>query len=203
LIKGAIALIFLLLVLAASPQQGYHSREDFGLRLESRVTIAPTDCTAQEKPAAAVNRDSVIAAAREIMGLQKYCALVTVDSSGQPQVRTMNPFPPESDLTVWIATNSRSRKVREIKNNPRVCLYYADHNQASGYVTITGKAVLVDDMNEKLKRKRDYWDQAFPDWKYLILIKVIPEKLDVLNYKRGMVNDSVTWRAPSIKFENE
>jgi general stress protein 26 len=158
---------------------------------------------AQEKQTTTVNRDSVIAAAREIMGLQTYCALVTVDSTGQPQVRTMNPFPPEDDMTVWIATNSRSRKIREIKNNPRVCLYYADHNQAVGYVAITGKAVLVDDMKEKLKRKRDYWDQSFPDWKYLILIKVIPQKLDVLNYRRGMVNDPVTWRSPSIEFKNQ
>jgi general stress protein 26 len=162
------------------------------------MVILP-ECTAQEKRTAAVERDSVIAAAREIMGMQKYCALITVDSSGQPQARTMNPFPPEEDMTVWMATNSRSRKVREIQDNPRVCLYYADHNQASGFVAITAKAVLVDDMNEKLKRKRAYWDQAFPDWKYLVLIKVIPERLDVLNYKRGMLNDTVTWRTPSIE----
>jgi len=161
---------------------------------------AAPESRAQEKGAAP--RDSVIAAAREIMGLQKYCALVTVDSTGQPQVRTMNPFPPEADMTVWVATNSRSRKVRELQHDPRVCLYYADHVQASGYVTITGKAVLVDDMAEKLKRKREYWDQAFPDWKYLVLIKVIPEKLEVLNYKRGMLNDPVSWRAPFIEFEH-
>ncbi len=160
------------------------------------------ECTAQLKRTAAVERDSVLAAAREIMGMQKYCALVTVDSSGQPHARTMNPFPPEKDMTVWIATNSRSRKVREIQNNSRVCLYYADHGQASGYVAITGKAILVNDMNEKLSRRRAYWDQAFPDWKYLLLIKVIPEKLDVVNYRRGMVNDSVTFRAPSIEFEH-
>lgn len=160
------------------------------------------ECTGQVKRAKAVERDSVIAAALEIIGMQTYCALVTVDSSGQPHVRTMNPFPPESDMTVWIATNSRSRKAREIYNNPRVCLYYADHSQASGYVAITGKATLVDDMNEKLKRKRSYWNQAFPDWKYLVLIKVIPERLEVLNYKRGMLNDTLTWSAPSINFRH-
>ncbi len=164
---------------------------------------SPPECTGQVKHAKTVERDSVIAAAREIIGLQTYCALVTVDSSGQPHVRTMNPFPPEKDMTVWIATNSRSRKAREIQNNPRVCLYYADHSQASGYAAITGKATLVDDMNEKLKRKRSYWDQAFPDWKYLVLIKVVPERLEVLNYKHGMLNDTLTWSAPSVTFEEE
>lgn len=147
----------------------------------------------------AAQRDSAIAAAREIMSLQKYCALITVDSSGQPHIRTMNPFPPEADMAVWIATNNLCRKVQEIREHPQVSLYYADHHDASGYVVLTGKAVLVDDMNEKLKRKRDYWQDSFPDWKYLILIKVVPERLEVLNYKRGLLNDEVTWKIPSFE----
>ena len=147
-------------------------------------------------------REAVIAAAREIMGLQKYCALVTLDPSGQPQVRTMNPFPPEDDMTVWMATNSRSRKAEEIRNCSRVCLYYADHKEASGYVTISGRAVLVDETSEKKKREREYWKQSFPDWKYLLLIKVIPERLEVINYQRGMLNEAITWQAPSTTFGN-
>ena len=160
-------------------------------------------CTAQPQPTSPKSRDSLLSAAREIMGMQKYCALITVDSTGRPHARTMNPFPPEEDMIVWIATNSRSRKVQEIRNNPSVCLYYADHKEAHGYVAITGKAVLVDDMNEKLKRKREYWSQAFPDFKYLILIKVIPEQLDVLNYARGGTNEPVTWRVPTLEFGNK
>ncbi len=142
---------------------------------------------------------SLLAAARQIMAGQTYCALITLDPSGQPQIRTMNPFPPEADMTVWMATNSRSRKAIEILNNPRVCLYYANHKEATGSVVITGKAVLVDEMDEKLKRKRAYWDQSFPDWKYLLLIKVIPEKVEVLNYERGFLNDPVTWRVPVLE----
>ena len=151
---------------------------------------------AQEK----VQRDSIIVAAREIMAQQTYCALITIDSAGLPEVRTMNPFPPDSNMVVWIATNSRSRKIQEIKNNPNVCLYYADHKYATGYVAINGKAELVDDMNIKLKMKREYWNQAFPDFQYLVLIKIIPQTINVLNYKRGMVNDTLTWKTPSIKF---
>jgi general stress protein 26 len=115
----------------------------------------------------------------------------------------MNPFPPEEDMTVWIATNNRSHKIQEIRNNPKVCLYYADHSKATGYVTITGTAVLVDDMNEKLKRKREYWSQAFPDWKYLILIKVVPERMEVLNYTWGKLNDPVTWKVPIVVFTKQ
>ncbi len=56
-------------------------------------------------------------------------------------------------------------------------------------------------MDEKLKRKRAYWDQSFPDWKYLILIKVVPEKLELINYKCGYLNDPVTWRVPFIELK--
>ncbi len=85
--------------------------------------------THQQLPTTVV-REAILDAAREIMGSQKYCALVTINSLGRPQVRTMNPFPPEDDMTVWMATNSRSRKVAEIQNCSHVCLYYADHQSA-------------------------------------------------------------------------
>jgi general stress protein 26 len=164
------------------------------------VIAAPRSVGAQEQQRPVPDRAKLIAAAREIMGAQTYCALITVDHTGRPQVRTMNPFPPEEDMTVWMATNTNSRKVQQMRNDPRVCLYYADHSKAIGYVALTGRAVLVDDMREILKRKRAYWDQAFPGLKNLVLIKVIPEQLDVLNYKQGALNDTVTWRTPSIKF---
>jgi general stress protein 26 len=157
---------------------------------------------AQEKNEAA-NRDSMIVAAKEIMALQKYCALITLDSDGTPRIRTMNPFPPDENMCVYMATNSNSRKIAEIKKNPNVTLYYSNHAVATGYVSIKGKAVLIDDMAEKQKRKRDYWDQAFPDWKYLILIKVVPEKLEVINYKHKMYNDPNTFKAPTIEFNKQ
>jgi general stress protein 26 len=162
------------------------------------LLVAVSNSFAQDQPAAPAPRDSVISAARELISELHYCALITVDSAGQPQVRTMNPFPPEEDMTVWMATNWNTRKISEIKNNPRVTLYYADHSKAAGYVAITGKAVLVDDMAEKQKRKREYWKQAFPDFKYLVLIKIVPEHLDIIYYKRHMLNESATWRSPGV-----
>lgn len=161
------------------------------------TVLRPT--LAQDKQPPVPDRARLIAAAREIMQAQTYCALITIDQAGRPQVRTMNPFPPEEGMTVWFATNTNSRKVQEIRKDPRVCLYYADHSKATGYVALTGKAFLIDDMQEILKRKRAYWDTSFPGLKNLVLIKVVPEQLDVLNYKQGALGNSVTWRTPSIQ----
>ena len=161
-----------------------------------------TPVVAQDKEKSApLSRADLIAAAREIVTAQQYCALITLDENGRPTVRTMNPFPPEDDMTVWIATSTLTRKVQHIRRDPRVTLYYADHSKATGFVAITGRAVLVDDRAEMIKRKRAYWDSAFPGFKNLVLIKVIPERMDVLNYKAGAVNDPVTWRTPSVEFK--
>lgn len=93
----------------------------------------------------------LINAARKIMAAAGTCALITLDGKGRPRVRVMSPFIPESDLTVWFGTNSKSRKVNQIKNDPRVTLYYLD-SDASGYVMIHGIAKIVEDPKEKEKR---------------------------------------------------
>jgi general stress protein 26 len=154
--------------------------------------------TGEEKARAPLGRPELIAAAREIMAGQTYCALITQDEQGRPQVRTMNPFPPEEDMTVWMATSTLTRKVQHIRRDARVTLYYANHGQATGYVEITGRAVLVDDRAEMIKRKRAYWDSAFPGFKNLVLIKVVAERMDVLNYTRGALGHPETWRTPSL-----
>jgi general stress protein 26 len=164
--------------------------------------LAVVSAPAQEA-AKAPDRAALIAAAREIIAAQTYCALVTIDETGRPSVRTMNPFPPEEDMSVWMATNTKSRKVQHIKRDPRVTLYYADHGKAIGEVAITGRAVLSEDKAEILKRKRAYWDQAFPGLENLTLIKVVPERLEVVNYKAGLNNDPATFRAPSLELSLE
>jgi general stress protein 26 len=171
-----------------------------GLIIPNLPELLTADDT-QEKPPAQLSRAELIAAAREIMAGQQYCALITQNEQGLSQARTVNPFPPEDDMTVWIATSTLTRKVQQMRRDPRVTLYYANHAQATGYVAITGKAVLVDDRAEMIKRKRAYWDTAFPGFKNLVLIKVIPEHLDVLNYSRGAQGDPVTWHAPSVEFK--
>jgi general stress protein 26 len=171
-----------------------------GLIIPNLPELLTADDT-QEKPPAQLSRAELIAAAREIMVGQQYCALITQNEQGLSQARTVNPFPPEDDMTVWIATSTLTRKVQQMRRDPRVTLYYANHAQATGYVAIIGKAVLVDDRAEMIKRKRAYWDTAFPGFKNLVLIKVIPEHLDVLNYSRGAQGDPVTWHAPSVEFK--
>ena len=142
-------------------------------------------------------------AAREIMTSASNCALISLDQEGRPRVREMDPFPPEKDFTVWFGTNPESRKVNQIKNDPRVTLYYLD-NDGSGYVMIHGKAQLDDDVKEKEKRWKVDWEAFYPNYpKDYLLIKVTPEWMEVVSYAYGIVGDPVTWEPPIVKFDSK
>jgi general stress protein 26 len=164
--------------------------------LLSLSSLIPVNLRAQ----APISNDTIKVAAREIIKQTTYCGLVTIDSTGQPQIRTMNPFPANDEFIVWFATSRSSRKVREIRNNPKVCVYFADHVSAKGYVNITGTAEVIDDKELLNKMKRDYW-QSIPNWQNIfVLIKIVPKTIEVINYKHGLNNDPKTFKAPSIVF---
>ncbi|NPE30109.1 pyridoxamine 5'-phosphate oxidase family protein [Methanococcoides sp. SA1] len=146
--------------------------------------------------------EEFIKVAKETMAYTKYCAMVTIDEDGYPITRTMNPYEPDENMIVWFATHRDSRKVKEIKNNPKMCLYYADHSEAKGYVTITGKAEVIDDKDLVKKMKRQYWEKSIKDWEnVLVMIKVKPEAIDLLNYEHGYFGDSKTWRTKSLEMK--
>ncbi len=147
-----------------------------------------------------ISRDSVLAGVKDIISQTTYCGLITVDAAGQLQVRTMNPFPVKDDLVIWFATSRDSKKVKEMKENPKVAVYFAKHSTAIGYVNISGKAEVIDDKELLMKMKRDYWE-SIPNWQdVFVLIKIVPESLEVINYKYGLNNDPKTSKAPAINF---
>jgi general stress protein 26 len=147
-----------------------------------------------------VPRDTLLSAARRIMAAARYCALVTLDESGRPRVRTMDPFAPDSDMTIWMGTNRKTRKVAEIEGDARVTLYYPSPD-ATGYVTVTGRARLVDDPGEKAARWKPEWEAFYQDRAAdYLLIQVTPERLEVVDYSRGIVGDPQTWQPPFVEF---
>ena len=162
------------------------------------MLLACSSITAQSHQA--LTRDQLVAAARAIMTAARYCALITLDSSGRPQARTLDPFLPDENMVVWLATNPRTRKVAEIRRHPRVTLYYFDREEQA-YVTIYGIARLVNDVKEKAKHWKDEWKDFYPDRaKDYLLIVVKPERLEVVNVKKGIVGDPSTWKPPSVSF---
>jgi PPOX class probable F420-dependent enzyme len=160
------------------------------------IAAAAAAVAAQEsRPAARPGRTAIVAAAREVMERARYCALITLGSDGQPQARAIDAFAPEDGLVVWIATRPVTRKVAQIRRDPRVTLYYYDAADP-GYVTLIGRAEIVTDPAEKAKRWKQEWASFYRDANRgddYMLIKVTPLRVEVLSTRLGIINDPVTW----------
>lgn len=155
----------------------------------------------QEASPADTTQQFLLNAAREIIKSAGKVALITQDETGTPQIRTMDPFEPEADFTVWLATHPNTRKVQQIKNNPSVTLYYPDKKD-KGYVVIQGKAELVNDQKEKDIRWKNEWKNFYANrTDAYLLIKVTPHYLELINYNRGIAGDPKTWQPARVEFK--
>ena len=138
--------------------------------------------------------------AREIIVNAKNCALITVDINGVAHARTMDPFLPEEDFTIWMATNPKSLKVSQIQENSKTTLYYFDAKTVS-YVTLQGNSEIINSNEKKEKFWKEEWKNFYKNrtTDYL-LIKFTPKSGTVVSEKYNILGDSITWQAPSLKF---
>lgn len=136
--------------------------------------------------------------ARRIVAAAKYATFVTVDAAGRPQVRTVQPRPPEADWGVWFATNPRTRKVQEVTRRASVALHYFDPATES-YVAITGRARVVRDRPTQNAHWDPAWTAFYPDRdKGVVLIGVEAERIEVVSPRLGVDSDAATWRPQSF-----
>ena len=150
---------------------------------------------------AARSRDELLAAARRIIAAARFATFVTVDADGRPQARIMDPFEPDSRMVIWLGTHRRSRKVAQVEKDDRVALSYLDA-ASNAYVTITGRARLVDDAGEKARRFKPEWGAIYADRaRDYVLLKVTPERLELISERdRIGFADHVSWRPYAVTF---
>jgi PPOX class probable F420-dependent enzyme len=161
---------------------------------------APSQPPAPGASPAAPARDEVLAAARDLITRTPFATMVTVDETGAPQSRIVDPFPLEDGFVAWIATTGASRKVAHITREPRVALTYFDAERP-GYVTLTGTAAVVRDPAEKSKRWKDSWVGFYKDKNRgddYTLIRVTPTTLEISSPSHKMANDPATWKPVTV-----
>jgi general stress protein 26 len=144
----------------------------------------------QDKVQQEISRDSLITVARTIIDSTRVCTFITVDENGKPQARTMSKFQPDENMVIWLGTNPRSRKVKQIKNNSNVMVYYYD-TKGRSYVSVAGHAQIVNEPEKKAHYWKKGWTRYFPDpEKDYILIKVTPDRMEICSYKYKLFWDS-------------
>lgn len=155
-----------------------------------------------QAPASQSHREKVEAVARRIMLAARFCSLVTVGSDGAAQARIVDPTEPDASLTIYVATNPRSRKVAEITKDPRVTLLYFDTVRLA-YVTVIGRASEVSG-SEKGGHYKKEWDGFFardkPDT--YTLYRILPSRIEVVSAQDGLAGDTATWQPEILELKH-
>jgi general stress protein 26 len=98
--------------------------------------------------------------------------LSTIDENGFPQTRAMgnlrNKTIYREDFLVYLATDTASAKVQQIKSNPNASVYYCKVNESFGLMLV-GLIEIV--RNKKLKRElwQKRWEKYYPNKEYTLL----------------------------------
>jgi len=103
----------------------------------------------------------------------------------QPVIRSISPII-DKDCAIWIATFANSRKVKQIKKNPRICLAFIQQPNGDKSATVFGKAEIVNDIEVKKK----VWGIANYD-----LANYFPDGPSSKNFCLLMINiEKIEWR---------
>ena len=180
-------------------------RTIFTLTAAALLSLVFSGAIAAQPPAAAAEKPDVLAVARKVAEKARYCSLITIGPDGRAESRIVDPFVPEEDWTVWIATRPVTRKVEQIRKNSHVTLSYWEAG-SMGFVTLLGDAELVDDPKEKAKHWKPEWAQFhfYSDENRgadYLLIRVKPHRLEVVSFADGLNGDPETWAPPQHLFE--
>jgi general stress protein 26 len=108
--------------------------------------------------------------------------LATCDDD-QPVVRSVSPIV-EDDASIWVTTFCSSRKVKQIQNNPKICLAFVEQPGGDKAAVVFGEAEIVPNLEEKER----VWNlatfdlsQHFPEGptsKEFCLLKIIVGKIE-------------------------
>ena len=151
----------------------------------------------------------ILKGARALMEADENVALVTVDSAGQPRVRSVraflgkvDPTDPRKGMTVWVMTRDSTRKIKQIHEHPPVTLYFNDDAKMS-YLTIMGTGVVHTDPTDPkvqpyllLEGYKEFFWPEFP--KGFVMIEVQPHWIEFMG--PGVRNHRTNWRPQSVSF---
>ncbi len=114
--------------------------------------------------------------ALELLSKPSSAYLATIDRNGFPHIRAIfnlrcsEKFPhpaevieeyEENPLTVYISTNTSSIKMKQIKENNNIAIYYSLPSEGKG-IMLQGQAEILDDMELKEKIWVDDWVMYYP-----------------------------------------
>ena len=144
----------------------------------------------------------IMQAARGIISRAYFGSLITVDKDGNAKARLMEPFAPEKNFVIYLATNPKSRKVQEIQKHQQATLHYIDEPR-TGYVSLYGKINIVTNDSIKKAHWKNGWERFYPNKSDgYMLLKFTPDYLEVISIRDSLTGNKENWQPARVDFLN-
>lgn len=128
-----------------------------------------------------------IAQGLELIEKSKIAMLGTNGEDGSPNIKAMLNLKHEGISKFWFSTNTSSRRVQQIKQDNRSCIYFVDENEFKGLMLVGTVEVLQDIESRKMLWKEGfeiYYPLGVEDPDYTVLCFTTKQG----NFYHGLTN---------------
>jgi general stress protein 26 len=106
-------------------------------------------------------REKAIEEGLALVERSPFAMLATNGDDGHPNVRAMIKMENEGLETVWFSTNTSSRKVAQLRENPRACVYFVDFSKWMGLMLV-GTIEVLQDPESRRRLWREGYEKYYP-----------------------------------------
>jgi general stress protein 26 len=134
-----------------------------------------------------MTKQDAISQGLELVDKSKMCLVGTNGDNGFPNIKAMFSLKHKGLKHVWFSTNTSSKRVKQLKRDNKVCLYYVDEKNYKGLMLIGTIKILQDLKSKKMlwsEGNEKYYPQGVTDPDYSVLYFTA----ESANYYHGMKN---------------
>ena len=102
-----------------------------------------------------MNKQGAITQGLELIEKSNICMLGTNGDDGFPNIKGMMNLKHEGLKKIWFSTNTSSRRVQQLRNDNRACVYYVDNKDFKGLMLVGTIEILQD-----IESKRMLWSEG-------------------------------------------
>ena len=107
-----------------------------------------------------MDKETAIQQALALVDRSSIVMLGTNSDDGAPNIKAMLKMENEGLKTVWMSTNTSSRRVGQLRCDPRVCLYFIDMEKWMG-VMLVGEVEVLQDAESRQRLWREGYERYY------------------------------------------
>jgi len=97
----------------------------------------------------------------ELVNSSTIAMLGTNGEDGFPHIKAMLKMVNQGLKKIWFSTNTSSKRVEQIKKNPKVCVYFVDPNEFKGLMLV-GNIKILQDKSSRQRLWREGFERYYP-----------------------------------------